>query len=218
MTLVLDQTTVRLDGKRLFQPLALTVAPGEIVALMGPSGRGKSSLLMGLCGGLRPPLALEGDVRLGGRSLRGVPLERRRLGVLFQDPLLFPHLTVAENLAFALPRQHRDRRVRIDAALERAELQGFGERRPSTLSGGQAARVALLRALLAEPQALLLDEPFAKLDAPLRRRVRAFVATMIADARLPCLLVTHDRADAQDLGARVVELGGEGEERTRTGR
>lgn len=206
MTLELDRVTVRLDRRCLFRPLRLSVAPGTVVAVMGASGRGKSSLLLGLCGGLRPPLTLEGTVRLEGLDITGVPLERRRLGVLFQDPLLFPHLSVADNLAFAVPRGRPDRAARVEAALVRAELAGFGDRRPSTLSGGQAARVALLRALLAEPRALLLDEPFAKLDVPLRRRVRALLAAIVAEAQLPCLLVTHDHADADDLGARVVEL------------
>jgi putative thiamine transport system ATP-binding protein len=208
MSLVLEGLAVRLDGRRLFQPLHVAIAPGEIVALMGASGSGKSSLLLGLCGALRPPLALEGTVRLDGHDLAGVPLERRGLGVLFQDPMLFPHLSVGDNLAFAMPRRYgrRERAERIARALARAELEGFADRRPSTLSGGQAARVALMRALVAEPRALLLDEPFAKLDVPLRTRVRAFLAGLLADGGPPTLLVTHDLADAHDLGARVVDL------------
>ena len=212
MSLVLAGVGVRVAGARLFPPVDLAVAPGETVALMAPSGAGKSSLLMGLVGGLAPPLALEGEVRLDGARIDDRPIETRRLGVLFQDPMLFPHLTVAQNLAFAAPRrlERRARRERVAWALARAELEGFEDRRPSTLSGGQAARVALVRALVAEPKALLLDEPFAKLDVPLRRRVRAFVAEIVAESRLPCLLVTHDPADAEALGARVLELAGAG--------
>ncbi|MEO1090107.1 MAG: ATP-binding cassette domain-containing protein [Pseudomonadota bacterium] len=206
--LTLEEVGVSLVGRDLFRPLDLTVAAGETVAVMGASGQGKSSLLLGICGGLRPPLRLTGEVTLDGHSLAGLPPERRRLGVLFQDPMLFPHLTVRENLAFAVPR-HRSREQRaraIDDALGRAELLAFGERRPATLSGGQAARIALVRAMLAEPAALLLDEPFAKLDVPLRTRIRAFVRSVVADAGIPCLLVTHDIADAEELGARVVAL------------
>lgn len=208
MTLSLDQVSVAVDGRALFAPVSLTVAAGETVALMAPSGAGKSSLLLAIAGGLRRPLSSVGTIRLDGRTLDGQPPERRGLGVLFQEPMLFPHMTVWENLAFAVPRWHRaaDRRARITQALESAELEGFATRHPRTLSGGQAARVALIRALLAEPRALLLDEPFAKLDAPLRKRFRAFVRARTAAAGLPCLLVTHDLDDARDLGARVAQL------------
>jgi len=208
MSLVLDAVTIRVDGHRLFAPVDLEVAAGEAVALMAPSGAGKSSLLLGLVGGLHAPLRLEGRIRLDDERIEERPPETRRLGVLFQDPMLFPHMTVAQNLAFAVPRRlaRAERRARVAWALDRAELRGFEMRRPSTLSGGQAARVALVRALLAEPRALLLDEPFAKLDVPLRRRVRGFVRDIVAESRLPCLLVTHDAADAEALGATVLEL------------
>lgn len=208
MSLILERSTVLLDGAPLFDPLDLEVRAGATVAVMGPSGAGKSSLLLALVGGLRPPLQAAGTVQLDGRVLDGLPPERRRLGVLFQEPMLFPHLSVRDNLAFAVPRRLKraERRARIREALALAELGDFGDRRPATLSGGQAARVALLRALLAEPRALLLDEPFAKLDVPLRRRVRAFVSAMVAKAGIPCLLVTHDVEDASDLDARVLRL------------
>ena len=143
------------------------------------------------------------------RAIEGLPPERRRLGILFQDDMLFPHLSVGENLAFALPRAvqpRRERRARVAAALREAGLEGFAERDPATLSGGQRARVALMRTLLAEPRALLLDEPFNKLDQDLRERVRRFVFDHARRSALPTLLVTHDPADAEAAGGPVVSL------------
>lgn len=205
---MLEAVRIRLQGRPLFAPLNLTIPAGEVVTVMGPSGCGKSTLLGYLCGTLAPAFQAEGVVRLNGRDLAGLPLERRRLGILFQDALLFPHLSVAGNLAFGLPRglSRRDRQQRVAEALEDAELAGLGERDPATLSGGQRARVALLRTLLAEPEALLLDEPFAKLDAALRARMRAFVFEHARDRRLPTLLVTHDPADAEAAGGPVIVL------------
>lgn len=130
------------------------------------------------------------------------------MGLLFQDDLLFPHLSVGQNLAFALPGQIRDvkaRRQRVEQTLDNIGLAGFHNRDPATLSGGQRARVSLMRTLLAEPQALLLDEPFSKLDAVLRTQFRAFVFEQIERQRIPTLLVTHDPADVPQ-GGRVIEI------------
>jgi putative thiamine transport system ATP-binding protein len=139
-----------------------------------------------------------------------VPPERRRIGRLFQDDLLFPHLTVAENLLFGMPRAPREERLaKVEAALAEAELTGLGLRPPHTLSGGQRARVALMRALLAEPRAMLLDEPFNKLDAELRQTMRDFVFNHIAMRRIPCLMVTHDKADVPENGRVVLLNNGE---------
>ena len=129
------------------------------------------------------------------------------MGLVFQDALLFAHMTVAENLLFAV-QQHAplaERRARVQQALHEAELSGLGERDPSTLSGGQRARVALMRALLAEPQALLLDEPFSKLDAALRQQLRPWVFAHLRQRAIPVVLVTHDREDIAD-ASRVVQL------------
>lgn len=208
-TLVLAGVCISLQHRPLFAPLDLTVHPGEVVTVMGPSGCGKSTLLSYICGTLAPAFQAEGAVRLRGRDLAGLPLERRRVGILFQDALLFPHLSVAGNLAFGLPpglsRRERQRRV-ADALLD-AELAGLGGRDPATLSGGQRARMALLRTLLSEPEALLLDEPFSKLDAELRARMRTFVFEHARQRGLPTLLVTHDPADAQAAGGPVITLG-----------
>ncbi|MCS6932159.1 MAG: ATP-binding cassette domain-containing protein [Acetobacteraceae bacterium] len=208
--LLLDALSVSVGGRRLFAPLSLHVPRGEVATLMGPSGCGKSSLLAAICGTLDPALSAAGRVSLDGRPLDGLPPERRRIGILFQDDLLFPHLSVGANLAFGLPPglKRAERRARVEAALRDAELPGFAERDPATLSGGQRARVALMRALLAEPRALLLDEPFGRLDAPLRARFRAFVLGHAAARGLPVLLVTHDPAEA---AGRVVRLAPEAE-------
>ena len=142
--------------------------------------------------------------------MTGLPAQQRRIGVLFQDDLLFPHLTVGQNLAFGLANAAQGRaarRARVQQALLEAGLEGLAERDPATLSGGQRARVALLRALLAEPRVLLLDEPFSKLDTALRQGVRRFVFAHAAARGLPVLLVTHDRADADAASGPVLTLG-----------
>lgn len=205
---------LRLGGRPLLAPFDLSIEPGEIATLMGPSGCGKSSLLAFLCGTLDPAFEALGAIRLGGEDLSALPPERRRVGILFQDDLLFPHLTVAENLAFGLPAGLRDRQARaerIERALIEAGLEGFGARDPATLSGGQRARIALLRTLLAEPRALLLDEPFSGLDVALRERLRGFVFDHARANALPTLLVTHDPADAAATGGRVLEIGESGQ-------
>ncbi len=207
-TLCLERVRLWIGSTVLVDDLSLDVAPGEIVTLMGPSGAGKSSLLGFICGTLDPGIMASGRVLLGDRDITALQPERRRVGILYQDDLLFPHLSVAGNLAFGLPQRYRgaDRRARVAAALAEAELDGFGERDPMTLSGGQRARVALMRALIAEPLALLLDEPFSRLDSDLRARFRAFVFDHARSFHLPTLLVTHDPMDAAATGDRVLAL------------
>ena len=200
-------------AQALVQGLHLQVPAGEILTLMGPSGCGKSSVLAAIAGtlasvseGLRP-LQFEGRVQLRGRDLTHLPTHLRGVGLVFQDALLFPHMTVAENLLFAVPSSlpWAQRQARVQQALQEADLVGLGERDPSTLSGGQRARVALMRALLAEPKALLLDEPFSKLDAALRAQLRPWVFAHVRERRIPVVLVTHDREDIAD-PERVVQL------------
>ncbi|RAP40657.1 ABC transporter ATP-binding protein [Rhodovulum viride] len=185
------------------------VAPGEVLSVMGPSGSGKSTLLAAVIGTLPPAFTMTGCVVLNGRDVTALPPEARKIGILYQDELLFPHLSVGGNLAFALPRALRGRkarRARIEAALDEIGMTGFADRDPATLSGGQKARVALMRMLLAEPQALLLDEPFSRLDAALRDQIRALVLARARDRGLPVLLVTHDRADAEAADGPVIAL------------
>ncbi|MFB9885797.1 ATP-binding cassette domain-containing protein [Balneatrix alpica] len=205
--LVIDKVQLSLQGRPLFAPLSLTIASGEVGVLMGPSGCGKSSLLGLLAGTLEPVFAVQGQVWLGQQPLLGLPPYQRRVGLLFQDALLFPHLSVADNLALALPRHYRgqQRQHRIEQALVKAELAGMGGRDPATLSGGQRARVSLLRTLLAEPRLLLLDEPFSKLDVQLRTQVRDWVFAHALAAAIPTLLVTHDPQDCP-ANAQVLQL------------
>jgi putative thiamine transport system ATP-binding protein len=206
-------------AQALVQDLHLQVPAGEILTLMGPSGCGKSSVLAATAGTLASvsegllSLQFDGRVQLNGRDLTTLPTHLRSVGLVFQDALLFAHMTVAENLLFAVPRTLplAQRQARVQQALQEADLSGLGERDPSTLSGGQRARVALMRALLAEPQALLLDEPFSKLDAALRAQLRPWVFAHVRERRIPVVLVTHDEQDVAD-PQRVVHLRAAAEE------
>ncbi|WP_163649570.1 ATP-binding cassette domain-containing protein [Modicisalibacter sp. 'Wilcox'] len=206
--LLLERLTIDLAGRTLVA-LDTTIAPGEILTVMGPSGSGKSTLLAAIAGFLPAAFRLSGHVRLGETLLDDLPAEQRRVGLLFQDPLLFPHLSVGGNLAFGMAPggRRRERRDRVDAALAQAGLEGYADRDPATLSGGQKARVALLRVLLSKPRAMLLDEPFSSLDVALRDDLRRRLVAEIARRGLPALLVTHDPADAEAAGGRVVTLG-----------
>jgi putative thiamine transport system ATP-binding protein len=205
----LQGVRLAVGGHQLVEGLDACVEPGQCLVVMGASGSGKSSLLAWLAGTLDAAFAAGGRVFIGEAELTHLAPEHRRLGLLFQDDLLFPHLTVGGNLAFALPAEVRpraERMRRVEAALAEASLAGFALRDPATLSGGQRARVALLRTLLAEPRALLLDEPFGKLDSHLRDAFRALVFGHARERALPMVLVTHDAADAQ---AALAACGGQ---------
>ncbi len=201
----LENVRLSLAGRELLSVDA-SVSPGEVLTIMGPSGSGKSTLLAFAAGFLEPAFSAAGRIILDGMDVTHLPPERRRIGLLFQDPMLFPHLSVAGNLLFGVPPGVPDRRARAAAALEQAGLEGFGTRDPATLSGGQKARVALMRLLLSEPSAVLLDEPFSKLDATLKGDVRSYVFDRLRERKLPGLLVTHDEADAAAAGGPIIRI------------
>lgn len=186
------------------------IAPGDVLTVMGPSGVGKSTLLAFITGTLAADFTATGRVLLDGQDITDAPAHQRRVGILFQDDLLFPHLSVGANLAFGLKAggSAAERTAKIAEALEEVGLEGFADRDPATLSGGQKARVALMRMLLSEPCALLLDEPFSRLDAALRAQVRDMVFDRARARALPVLMVTHDADDAQAAGGVVITLGG----------
>jgi len=205
----LDNVTIGFGGEPL---LAVTqrVAPGEVFTVMGPSGSGKSTLLAFIGGFLDRAFTASGRVLVDGLDLTAMPAEDRHAGILFQDPLLFPHMSVAGNLLFAIPpaiRRSDARNELAEAALDGVGLAGLSARDPDTLSGGQKARVALARTLLSNPRMLLLDEPFSKLDAELRQQTRELVFARARAMALPVVLVTHDEADASAAGGPVLRIG-----------
>lgn len=209
--LQLRQIAISLAGKLLLS-LSASVRPGEILAVMGPSGSGKSALLSYLGGFLDPAFTASGEILIDGSDLTRVPAEKRGAGMLFQDALLFPHLSVGDNLMFGLSSTIRgasERRRLVEQALVEIELGDFFDRDPATLSGGQKARVALQRTLLSAPSFLLLDEPFSKLDADLRQQIRDLVFTRAKALKLPIVLVTHDQSDALAAGGEMITIGGE---------
>lgn len=205
--LLLENVVIALNGQTLLS-LDEAILSGETLTVMGPSGSGKSSLLAYVGGFLGAGFDAAGQVYLDGLNITDLPAYRRHTGILFQDPLLFPHMSVGENLIFAIPSVIKGgcRRTQAEQALVQAGLEGFFDRDPATLSGGQKARVALMRVLVSEPKALLLDEPFSKLDASRRDKIRSFVFDEVKRRDLPTLLVTHDEADAVAAGGKIIEL------------
>jgi putative thiamine transport system ATP-binding protein len=208
MALDVNVNRLSVGPHTLLHGLRLHVPNGIIHTVMGASGSGKSSLLSAICGTLSEGLKFDGEVSLGGQRIDRLPTEQRQVGILFQQDLLFAHMTVRENLLFAVPAARtkgqsgkdgqQAREDKVQQGLQDLEMAEFANADPATLSGGQRARVALMRALLAEPKALLLDEPFSKLDTALRERLRSFVFKLVVARNIPVLLVTHDDADVAD--------------------
>ena len=202
--------TLSVAGRRLIDNLSFVVEPNRPTTIMGPSGAGKSALIAFIGGHLDRAFVANGRVIVNGVDVADLPAERRGIGVLFQDDLLFPHLSVGANLAFGLNASIRSRALRrsaVEQALDEAGLARFYDRDPATLSGGQRARAALMRSLLADPRALLLDEPFGKLDQALRRDFRRFVFESAARRQLPVVIATHDSADAEAAGGPLKLIG-----------
>ncbi|WP_311197277.1 ATP-binding cassette domain-containing protein [Vibrio sp. SS-MA-C1-2] len=202
MTLKIKNFTINGAERALCQPINLTVKPGEVVTLMGASGCGKSTLLTAIAGHLSPYFTTQGEISLNDKSLLDISAEKRHIGILFQDDLLFPHLTIWQNLAFAIPssiKGNERQQIALDH-LAQLSLLEHANKLPDQLSGGQRARISLMRMLLSQPQAILLDEPFSKLDSSLRQVFRSFVFQHIKNSGIPTLMVTHDVQDIPESG------------------
>ncbi|NOH63032.1 ATP-binding cassette domain-containing protein [Vibrio sp. RE88] len=203
MTLSLESLAIhKASGEALFSDLNISVSAQEVVCLMGPSGCGKSTLLSLIAGHMSSEFVHSGRVLLNGINLAELEPHQRQVGILFQDDLLFPHLNVWQNLAFALPNSIKgeERRHQAMTALNKVELSQLADSFPDQISGGQRARVSLLRMLLAKPKLALLDEPFSKLDKELRTQFRDWVIAQLAEANIPTLMVTHDKDDVPENG------------------
>ena len=183
--------------KILIENLNIKIENGEILCVFGESGVGKSSLINVISGVHDENFSFEGEIRLNGKNLNNTPTEKRKIGLLLQDGTLFPHLTVEQNLFFGMKKslKRSEKNNLIIEYLDKANMSGFQDRYPNSLSGGQKARIACLRAILSEPDALLLDEPFSSLDPTQRDSFRQFVVKHVKKANIPCLLVTHDEGD-----------------------
>ncbi|MDA9882269.1 ATP-binding cassette domain-containing protein [Alphaproteobacteria bacterium] len=183
--------------KILIENLNIEIENSEILCVFGESGVGKSSLINVISGVHEENLSFEGEIRLNGKNLNNTPAEKRKIGLLLQDGTLFPHLTVEQNLLFGMNKSLKRslKNSLIIEYLDKANLLGFQDRYPNSLSGGQKARIACLRAILSEPDALLLDEPFSSLDPTQRDSFRQFVVKHVKKANIPCLLVTHNEGD-----------------------
>ena len=198
MALVLENINITdCNNKVLISSLNLSIKPGQILSLMGPSGCGKSTLLNVIAGHPINDFTTSGNIYLNDQLINKVPVEKRKIGMLFQDDLLFPHLNIWQNLALALPNSIKktQRKEKALDVLDNLDLQFLANKAPDNVSGGQRARISLMRMLIAEPNAILLDEPFSKLDSTLRKDFRDWVFTQIKIHKLPTLMVTHDQGD-----------------------
>jgi ABC-type Fe3+/spermidine/putrescine transport system ATPase subunit len=215
VALRLDRVSAGYGKGLVLQDLTLRTEPGRLTAVLGPSGCGKTTLLKLVAGLLVPET---GDIWFGGERMTGVAAEKRGIAMVFQKPLLFPHMTVADNVAFGLTMRGWDaerRRSAVEDALRMVQLEGFGGRRPQELSGGQEQRVALARALVTAPRVLLLDEPLSALDENLRADMRALVRDLQRRLGITTIFVTHDQREACEisdeiallLGGRLAQMG-----------
>ena len=204
--LELRDVGVRFGEVEAVRGVSLDVASGEFVSLLGPSGCGKSTLLRTIAGYIIPSA---GEIRLNGAVVTAAPPQVRRIGMVFQNYALFPHMRVTENIAFGLRRQGKPRaevKERVAEMLALVRLEGFGARRPAELSGGQQQRVALARALAFRPQLLLLDEPLAALDLHLRESMQLEIKRVQRETGVTTIFVTHDQGEALALSDRVAVM------------
>ncbi len=203
---IASDVSVSFDGHAVLRNVSMHAADGEVVALLGASGSGKSTLLRAIAGLLRPD---SGRVTIGGTDVTRIPTHRRGVGMVFQDNQLFPHRTTFENVEFGLKLagvDRQERRQRAQVWLDRVGLDGFGPRRVTELSGGEAKRVALARTLVVEPPVVLLDEPLTGLDRELHDQLVGELATLLHDTASTAILVTHDVEEAAALADRTLLL------------
>ncbi|MBF9036742.1 ATP-binding cassette domain-containing protein [Rhodobacterales bacterium HKCCE2091] len=202
--LLVDQISCRIGGREILREVSLEVAAGEVLCLLGPSGCGKSTTLRVIAGIERQSA---GRVEIDGRRVSDaglhLPPERRGVGLIFQDFALFPHLSVADNVAFGLTGPRAETRTRVDALLERVHLAGYGDKAPHMLSGGEQQRVALARALAPRPRVMLMDEPFSGLDNRLRDGIRDETLQLLKEEGTAVLLVTHEPDEAMRMADQI---------------
>ncbi|MEM9341751.1 MAG: ATP-binding cassette domain-containing protein, partial [Pseudomonadota bacterium] len=192
------------DGETLVvKDLNLSVGKGEFLTMLGPSGSGKTTCLMMLAGF---ETATHGEIRLDGREINNIPPHKRGIGMVFQNYALFPHMTVAENLSFPLEvrgMSKPDRETKVQRALDMVQMGAFGGRRPAQLSGGQQQRIALARALVFEPELVLMDEPLGALDKQLREHMQFEITNLAHELGITTVYVTHDQTEALTMSDRV---------------
>ena len=194
--------------KPFIKNLNIKVNNGKILTIFGSSGIGKSSLINVIAGVYESNLLFTGDIILNNKKITNTLPEKRKIGLLLQDGVLFPHLSVEQNLIFGIKKSltNKQKYLLINEHLIKANMEGFENRYPNTLSGGQKSRVACLRAILSEPDALLLDEPFSSIDPEQRNSFRLFVVNEIREKKIPCILVTHDESDKLISDYRPLDL------------
>jgi sulfate transport system ATP-binding protein len=206
MSILVENISKTFGNYQALSQVNLEIKNGSLVGLLGPSGSGKSTLLRILAGLEMPD---SGRIWLEGQDATKFPLQQREIGFVFQNYALFPHLTVAKNISFGLDIRNIDinlKKQRVQELLQLVQLEKFSDRYPNQLSGGQRQRIALARALAVEPKVLLLDEPFAALDAKIRKQLRSWLRTLHQQISVTTVFVTHDHQEAMELAHEIVIL------------